>query len=71
MDRFTALVMLLPHHLVIRVDEVTAGVVEPARPQWGPVFHPAIGVVHAHLVPGPAAPPSGLQYPPSEYCKLT
>ena len=56
MDRFTALVMLLPHHLVIRVDEVTAGVVEPARPQWGPVFHPAIGVVHAHLVPGPAAP---------------
>ena len=44
--------MLLPHHLVVRVHEVTAGVVSSPRVELWPVLHPARRVVHCHLGPG-------------------
>ena len=37
------------HHLVVRVDEVAAGVAVPAGAEAGPVLHPAQAVVHGHL----------------------
>ena len=43
-------VMLLPHHLVVRVDKVSAGVLVPPRLQLGPVLDPARGAVHGDLV---------------------
>ena len=48
MDCFTALVMLPPHHLVVRVYKVTTGVAAPPRLQLGPVLDPARGAVHRH-----------------------
>ena len=48
-------VMLLPHHLVVRVDEVTACVPVPPRLQLGPVLDPASGAVHRNLVLGVVA----------------
>ena len=41
--------MLLPHHLVVRVYEVTAGVPVPPGLQLCPVLDPASGAVHSHL----------------------
>ena len=42
--------MSLPHHLVVRVDEVSAPVVRSARVELWPVRYPALRVVDGHLV---------------------
>ena len=44
------IVMSLPHHLVVRVDEVSAPVVPSARVELWPVRYPALRVVDGHLV---------------------
>ena len=44
------IVMSLPHHLVVRVDEVSAPVVPSARVELWPVRYPALSVVDGHLV---------------------
>ena len=41
--------MLLPHHLVVWVDEVSAPVVVSSLVELWPVRHPALSVVDSHL----------------------
>ena len=47
--------MSLPHHLVVRVDEVSAPVAPSPRVELWPVRHPARGVVDGHLCLGEVA----------------
>ena len=42
--------LLLPHHLIVRVDKVSAPMVPSARVELWPVRYPALGVVDGHLV---------------------
>ena len=46
----TLVAMPLPHHFIVRVDEVSAPVVRSARVELWPVLHPALSVVDGHLV---------------------